>query len=240
MKRSISLSHITAALAARVFLVSLLIATILDTPRALAAKPVTAAPTLSAAKAAILRLALNIEPGIPFASARIAGMGRDAQGRWWVQGWTEARPEFKGEPGEQWYIIWNGNEWTYHGHGTGLEREDIAAVSRWQDPPKTEPRTETLITPKYIVLVEWPCPEGDVTCDEVGYTGTSRKTGATLTLKGRSRHTTCRGEPGTPCRFIGYQFESAGTAYFVGENGVLQVTRKKQVLLEEQGKWDWE
>jgi hypothetical protein len=96
--------------------------------------------------------------------------------------------------------------------------------------------TQTLTTASYKITIEVRCPEGDVTCDNVKYIGVSRKSGKSITLTGKTVHTT--GADGvTPSRFLGYEFKSEGTKYFVGENGELRITRGSKVLVHETGEW---
>ncbi len=94
---------------------------------------------------------------------------------------------------------------------------------------------DTLDTPSFKVDIVSRCPEGNVTCDNVIYRGESKKTGTNVTLKGSTVHSPCA--DGTPCRFLGYAFQSGGTRYWVGENGVLEVTQGRKVLVRERGRW---
>ena len=95
-----------------------------------------------------------------------------------------------------------------------------------------------LTTPSYKITVEVRCPEGSVTCDDVRYVGVSRKIGKSITLTGRTVHTT--GADGiTPSHFLGYEFKSGRTTYFVGEDGELRVTRGSKILVQETGVWKW-
>ena len=94
----------------------------------------------------------------------------------------------------------------------------------------------TLTTPSYKITVEVRCPEGNVTCEDVRYVGVSRKSGKSITLTGRTVHTT--GADGvTPSRFLGYEFKSGSTRYFVGEDGELRVTQGSKILVQETGVW---
>ena len=96
----------------------------------------------------------------------------------------------------------------------------------------------TLTTPSYMITVEVRCPEGSVTCDDVRYVGVSRKSGKSVTLAGKTVHTT--GADGiTPSHFLGYEFKCGRTTYFVGEDGELRVTRASKVLVQETGVWKW-
>lgn len=98
------------------------------------------------------------------------------------------------------------------------------------------PRVMQLDTPGYTVRLEIGCNEGEVTCDRVTYTGTSRKSGAAITLRGGTWHTPCA-DGVTPCRFQGWQFRRGSTVYRVTDSGWLSVTQGSKLLLEEQGTW---
>ena len=98
-------------------------------------------------------------------------------------------------------------------------------------------RVETLTTPGYVVRIEVGCAEGEVSCDKVRYEGTDRRSGASITLRGRTLHTTCA-DGVTPCRFLGYVFKRGGVSYTVLESGALVVRRGGRTLLEEAGRWE--
>lgn len=94
---------------------------------------------------------------------------------------------------------------------------------------------ETLDTPSYVVSIT-PCAEGIVSCDEVKYVGVSKKSGKSIKLTGSTIHTL--GADGvTPSRFLWYLFKNKETSYFVGDDGILRITRGKKVLVEEKGIW---
>lgn len=96
--------------------------------------------------------------------------------------------------------------------------------------------TNTLTTPSYKITVKVCCPEYNVTCDDVRYVGISLKSGKSIALIGRTVHTI--GPDGvTPAHFLGYEFKSGKTTYFVGEGGELRVTQGMKVLVEEHGTW---
>lgn len=96
--------------------------------------------------------------------------------------------------------------------------------------------TGTLTTPSYKITIELRCPEGYVTCNDVKYVGVNRRSGEFLTLTGRTIHTS--GADGiSPSHFLGYEFNSGRTIYFVGEDGELRVTRGTKVLVQETGVW---
>ncbi|MFN0161435.1 MAG: hypothetical protein ACKVQQ_09405 [Burkholderiales bacterium] len=95
---------------------------------------------------------------------------------------------------------------------------------------------QTLRTASFEVRIDQRCPEGYVTCSRVHYTGTSRKTGKSITLVGSTLHTTCA-DGRTPCRFLGYVFRNGKVVYTVLENGLLSVKEGDRVVVEEQGEW---
>ena len=77
-----------------------------------------------------------------------------------------------------------------------------------------------------------------MTCDDVRYTGVSRKSGRSIRLSGKTVHAT--GADGlTPSHFLGYEFKHGKTTYFVSEDGGLEVTRGSKVLVQEKGEWKW-
>ena len=94
---------------------------------------------------------------------------------------------------------------------------------------------EVLITPSFTVTIVG-CAEGNVSCDNVKYTGVSRKTGAAIRLTGKTLHT--MGADGvTPSRFIGYQFRNGKTVYIVTDDGQLQVRQGQKLVFSEKGQW---
>ena len=95
---------------------------------------------------------------------------------------------------------------------------------------------ETLDTPSFTVTIDVRCAEGNVTCDDGGYLGTSKKSGKAIRLTGRTRHSICA-DGVTPCRFLGYEFKNGATTYFLSEGGELIVERRGKQLLREQGEW---
>lgn len=93
-----------------------------------------------------------------------------------------------------------------------------------------------LVTPHFVVVIAEHCPEGDVACNDVTYTGVSRATGKALTLQGESLVHMCADQV-TPCRHLGWTFQRGDTTYTVRENGELHVVRGNQHLVDQQGKW---
>lgn len=96
----------------------------------------------------------------------------------------------------------------------------------------------TFTTPSFIIQIRVNCAEGNVTCDKVIYVGTSKKTGKSIRLRGKTKHSMCA-DGVTPCQLQGYEFKN-GTAYYrVLEDGSLLVMQGKKVLMEEKGTWQW-
>lgn len=92
-------------------------------------------PTIAEAEAAVLAIAREEYSTIPLESATAYAIGQDAQGTWWVQAWTQAGPEFEGEPNEQWFVTYDGESWTLIDYGTGLGVEDFPQVTEWEQLP---------------------------------------------------------------------------------------------------------
>ncbi|MGF1733603.1 hypothetical protein [Photobacterium kasasachensis] len=94
-----------------------------------------------------------------------------------------------------------------------------------------------LETSGFLVTIKSNCAEGEVSCNNYVYTGISKKTGNSLTLKGASWHTVCADQV-TPCRFLGYKFKNGNVTYYIRQNGLLQVIKNRnEVILSEQGEW---
>lgn len=96
----------------------------------------------------------------------------------------------------------------------------------------------TLTTPSFTIEIKVNCAEGNVTCDNVTYVGTSKKTGKSIILRGKTKHSMCA-DGVTPCGFQGYEFKNGTTYYRLLEDGSLLVMQGKKVLLEEKGTWEW-
>ncbi len=95
---------------------------------------------------------------------------------------------------------------------------------------------ETLKTKNFVVQITRNCPEGEAVCNNVSYTGTRLKTGASIKLTGRTVYRMCADKV-TPCQFLGYEFLNRDYRYFVTESGTLKVYKQKKLLLEEKGSW---
>ena len=94
-----------------------------------------------------------------------------------------------------------------------------------------------LLTPQFVVVVVERCPEGDVACNDVTYTGVNRKTGESIFLKGQAWVRLCADRV-TPCQHIGWEFKNGDLIYRVQESpAVLRVERRGKTLLEQEGKW---
>jgi len=95
---------------------------------------------------------------------------------------------------------------------------------------------QTLDTPGYTVDIVQQCEEGNVTCDAVRYTGTSKKTGKSITLIGTTVHSMAA-DGVTPGAFQGYAFKTGRTHYTVYADGRLLVTQGKKTLVNQRGEW---
>ena len=131
----------------------------------------------------------------------------------------------------------DGDSWARHAAGwlcmVGLAVHHLALAEQAPGPSQVA----KLETPNYLIRIEVNCPEGEVACDRVTYTGKSKKTGRELTLLGRTVHTLCA-DGVTPCRFVGYQFRNGTTTYVVTEEGELIVRDGGKVIIDERGSLD--
>lgn len=93
-----------------------------------------------------------------------------------------------------------------------------------------------LETSSFVVKIDVRCAEGNVTCENVLYTGTSRRTGKSISVKGHTMHSKCA-DGVTPCRFQGYTFDHAKINYTVYEDGGLVVMSGNKTLVNEKGVW---
>lgn len=91
---------------------------------------------------------------------------------------------------------------------------------------------ETLTTPKFIVNIVRHCPEGEVVCHNVSYTGTSLKTGESIQLMGKTVYRLCS-DSVTLCQFLGYEFTHGAYRYFVTDSGTINIYKKGKLLLKE-------
>jgi len=95
---------------------------------------------------------------------------------------------------------------------------------------------QTLETPGYTVKITQQCEEGNVTCDDVRYVGTSKKSGKAIALRGKTMHSTAA-DGVTPGAFQGYVFKSGRVTYTVFADGRLVVTEGKKTLVNQRGEW---
>jgi hypothetical protein len=95
-----------------------------------------------------------------------------------------------------------------------------------------------LETKTFRISIEVRCEEGEVTCDNVKYVGTNKKTGEALELTGKTAHHL--NKEGNPGRFLGCIFKNKDVTYFLSEDGLLRVTKGDEVVLEENGTWSWD
>lgn len=94
----------------------------------------------------------------------------------------------------------------------------------------------TLETPGFSVQIEVPCPEGEVVCERVRFTGIRKRDGERTELQGRTLHAACA-DRAAPCRLLGWQFERGDTRYVVSEQGELLIEQAGRVLVREVGRW---
>ena len=93
---------------------------------------------------------------------------------------------------------------------------------------------ETLKTKNFNVKITRNCPEGYVTCNNVKYFGKNLKTGKSISLTGKTIHTT--GADGvTPGRFLGYELRNNNYLYQVTADGTLLIYQGKKLIAKEQG-----
>ena len=97
--------------------------------------------------------------------------------------------------------------------------------------------TRVLDTQNYVVRIVEHCPEGDVNCQKVSYTGTNKSNGKSIKLKGKSVSRMCA-DGVTPCQSLGYEFRNGKMKYRVQEDGTLEVINQTgRVLVSESGEW---
>jgi hypothetical protein len=94
-----------------------------------------------------------------------------------------------------------------------------------------------MVTEKFVVVIAERCPEGDVACNNVTYTGVNRSTGESVTLKGQAWVRMCADNV-TPCQHIGWLFKNGEYTYRVRETPpLLEVERNGKTVLEQQAVW---
>jgi hypothetical protein len=95
---------------------------------------------------------------------------------------------------------------------------------------------QTLETAGFTVKITQQCEEGNVTCDDVRYVGTSKKSGKAISLRGKTMHSLAA-DGVTPGAFQGYVFKSGRVTYTVFADGRLVVTEGKKTLVNQRGEW---
>ena len=101
--------------------------------------------------------------------------------------------------------------------------------------------TETLTTSMYTIRIEWNCPEGYITCDNIAFKVQGHKEKEFKECKGATKHSI--GADGvTPSRFLGYYFEDiSGFKYNISDDGILEVKDSSgKIILLEEGPFDYE
>jgi len=95
---------------------------------------------------------------------------------------------------------------------------------------------ETLVTKTHTIELTSQCRENTHSCDNVIYKGISKRSGKTLKLKGRTIHEDCDEDE---CALTGYSFNNGNTQYLVSIDGKLTVSQGINLILEQQGVWDF-
>ncbi|NHZ65415.1 hypothetical protein [Massilia genomosp. 1] len=96
-------------------------------------------------------------------------------------------------------------------------------------------RADILITPSFIINIEEECAVEYRVCGKVSYTGTSKKTGQAIVLRGKTVEGKC--DENRFCKFEGYVFKNGATVYRVSSDGKLTVSQGAKTLVEEEGVW---
>ncbi|NHZ97532.1 hypothetical protein [Massilia sp. CCM 8734] len=96
-------------------------------------------------------------------------------------------------------------------------------------------RADILITPSFIINIEEECAVEYRVCGKVSYTGTSKKTGQAIVLRGKTVEGKC--DENSFCEFEGYIFRNGTTVYRVSSEGKLTVSQGAKTLVEEKGVW---
>jgi uncharacterized protein (TIGR03066 family) len=117
-----------------------------------------------------------------------------------------------------------------------LHLKDIAGSESTYEKVHEPTVRRKLVTSSFTIQINVYCEEGNVTCNNVEYIGVNKKTGKSIRLVGKTKHTVCADKV-TPCRFMGYEFQNGKTYYRVLEDGNLLVVEGNKVLLEQQGEW---
>ena len=89
-------------------------------------------------------------------------------------------------------------------------------------------------TESYLIVITEAWRQGDLECDAT-YVGTSKKSGSSISLKGKCDLRMCANDPSTPCGVDGWNFANGSTDYLFITNGQLSLTvseKRKRVLGE--------
>jgi len=116
-----------------------------------------------------------------------------------------------------------------------LQQLPPPAISQPAEKPLLTTNRMVLETPSYLITISEVLEEGGPSCFGPSYLGVSKKTGRRIALNGDDAHSV--GAEGAPGHFLGWSFRNGKTIYFVSEDGELEVTRGKKVLVQEKGVW---
>ncbi|OTA19512.1 hypothetical protein Xbed_02368 [Xenorhabdus beddingii] len=92
--------------------------------------------------------------------------------------------------------------------------------------------TTVFETKTYYITINVLCPEGNVSCANVSYTGVRKKDNASITLKGATLN---RNFKTGDCSFYGYEFKNKDVTYTIYQHGRLEISRKGKRLFSEDG-----
>lgn len=91
-------------------------------------------------------------------------------------------------------------------------------------------------TKNFLIKLQTNCEEGNVSCDDISYTGIRKSDGATIHLKGKTLNRSC--EKST-CDVYGYEFKNGSYIYKIYGRAPesLTVQKDNKVILYEEGKF---
>ncbi|MDC9624034.1 hypothetical protein [Xenorhabdus aichiensis] len=92
--------------------------------------------------------------------------------------------------------------------------------------------TDVFETKTYSITVNVLCSEGNISCDNVIYTGIRKKDNVSITLKGTTLNRNCKTGG---CRFYGYEFKNKDVTYTIYQQGILEISRKGKLIFSEEG-----
>jgi hypothetical protein len=105
----------------------------------------------------------------------------------------------------------------------------LALLASWLAVPAAS--AGTIATRSYDITLAENCDE-DVACQDVAFAIRRRGGGEAIRLKGRAVTSLCK-DGVTPCHHQGYEFVDGDTRYFVSDDGWLEITRKRKLVLHE-------